>query len=137
VILDYNTMIPPRDQLPRSWKGLKKYSFDFPLLSPNDRSRCPRTESDILKYLDVEAPGGSESGSENVIEFDLHFVRTALVNDCNYWLWRFKADGDLNCYVAVRETASGGSILGYEETLGLTPEQWIVMDYYDEEEWEE
>ena len=90
----------------------------------------------MLEYLDVEAPGGSESGSENVMRFDLRFMRTALVNDSKYWIWRFKADDDLDCYVAVQETPSGDSILGFDETFGLTPEQWIVMDYYDEEDWE-
>ena len=129
-------MIPPRDQLPKSWKGLKRFTFELPLLSPNDPSLCPRSPSDILEYLDVEAPGGSQSGSENVMQFDLQFLRTALVNDSKYWLWLFKADGDLDCYVAVQQTASGDSILGFDETFGLAPEQWMVMDYYDQEDWE-
>jgi hypothetical protein len=129
-------MIPLRDQLPKSWKGLKDLSFDLPLLTPNDPSGCPRSRTEILQYLDVEAPGGSESGSEAVIQFDLDFVRTALVNDSKYWLWRFKADAGLDCYVAVRETPAGDSILGFDEAFGLTPEQWLVLDYYDGEDWD-
>jgi hypothetical protein len=129
-------MIPLRDQLPKSWKGLKNLSFDLPLLTPNGPSGCPRSRTEILEYLDVEAPGGSESGSEAVIQFDLHFVRTALVNDSKYWLWRFKADDDLDCYVAVQETPTGDSILGFDEAFGLTPEQWLVLDYYGDEDWD-
>jgi hypothetical protein len=129
-------MIPPRDQLPKSWKGLQSYSLDFPFLTPNDPSTCPRTTAEILEYLDVEAPGGSQSGSENVIEFDLQFVRTALVNECKCWLWRFKADEDLDCYAAVQLRPNGDTVLGFEESFGLTPEQWLVLDYYGDEDWE-
>ncbi len=129
-------MIPPRDQLPKSWMDLKHCSFDFPFLSPNDPSKCPRSNPEILEYLDVEAPGGSESGSTNFIPFDLRFIRTALINSSKYWIWRFKAIDNLDCYVAVQQTPSGDSILGFDETFGLTPEQWMVMDYYDDEGWE-
>jgi hypothetical protein len=129
-------MIPPRDQLPKSWKGLKHHSFDLPYLAPNDPSGCSRSKAEILEYLDVEAPGGSQSGSNNVIQFDLQFVRTALVNNSKYWIWRFKADEDLDCYVAVQDPQDGESILGFEETFGLTPEQWLVLDYYGEEDWD-
>ena len=129
-------MIPLRDQLPKSWKGLKNLSFDLPLLTPNDPSGCPRSRKEILAYLDVEAGGGSESGSEAGTQFDLHFVRTALVNDRKYWLWRFKAAADLDCYVAVQETPTRDSILGFDEAFGLTPEQWLVLDYYGDRDWD-
>ncbi len=129
-------MIPPRAQLPSSWKGLKDYTFDLPYLSPNDPSHCPIPMAEILEYLDVEAPGGSLSGSEDVMEFALQFVRTALVNNSKYWIWRFEADDNLDCYVAARQEVRGDTILGFDETFGLTPEQWLVLDYYNDEDWE-
>jgi hypothetical protein len=129
-------MIPLRDQLPKSWKGLKNLSFDLPVLMPNDPSGCPRSRTEILEYLAVEAPGGSDSGSEAVVQFDLHFVTTALVNGSKYWLWRFEAGDDLDCYVAVQETLTGDSILGFDEAFGLSPEQWLVLDYYGDEDWD-
>ena len=128
-------MIPPRSQLPKSWKKLKSYTFDLPFLAPNDPSSCPRSLKDILEYLDVEAPGGSQAGSENVVPFDLYFIRTALVNGSKYWIWGFKGEDDLDCYVAVQQTQRE-SILGFDEAFGLTPEQWLVLDYYGDEEWE-
>lgn len=127
-------MIPARDQLPRSWRGLKNLDFKLPLLVPNSPLTCPRTEQEILEYLDVEAPGGSQSGSENVISFELKFIRTALANTSKYWIWGFRTDEGLDCYVAVRLDENGDSVLGFEESFGLTPEQWLVMDYY--EDWE-
>jgi len=81
--------IPPRDQLPKSWKGLKRYTFGLPKLFLNVAWTCPQTKKEILEYLDIEAPGGSESGSEKVVSFDLKFVRTANVNGSRYWLWSF------------------------------------------------
>src|SRR5437588_12065850 len=118
-------MIPPRSQLPKSWKGLKKYTFDLPVLAPNDSSTCPRTRANILEYRGVEAPGGAQAGSGKIVRFELKFLRTALVNESKYWIWGFKADNDLDCYVAVQQTQRQ-DILGFDETFGLTPEQWLV-----------
>ncbi len=96
----------------------------------------PDRDGGGLEYLDVEAPGGSESGSSKVIQFDLRFVRTALVNNIKYWLWRFKDERGTDCYVAVQLRPDGQDVLGYDESFGLTPEQWLVLDYYGEEDWE-
>jgi hypothetical protein len=111
--------------------------FELPRLFPDVSWTCPRRKREILEYLEVEAPGGKESGSENIVDFKLKFIRTARVNESKYWLWGFKADEGLDCYVAVQVAESGDSILGFDETFGLTPEQWLVMDYYDEWENEE
>jgi hypothetical protein len=129
-------MIPPRSELPKSWKGLQRLSFDFPYLAPNDPSRCPASMSRILEYLGAEAPGGRESGSSRVIEFALRFIRTALIDGTAFWMWGFKDEGGLDCYVTVRVTPDRECVTGYDEAFGLTPEQWLVMDYYCEEEWE-
>jgi len=129
-------MIPPRSELPKSWEGLKCYTFDLPFLSPNDPSCCPISLSEILEYLGVEAPGGPYSGSSRIIDFDPMFVRTALIEGDSFWLWEFKDERGSQCYVSVRQSADRENILGYEEALGLTPEQWLVMDFYDKEDWE-
>jgi hypothetical protein len=129
-------MIPPRNQLPRSWKGLAKLTFELPRLTPDKPTNCPRTEQDILEYLAVEAPGGSQSGSDRVLQFDLRFIRTALVNSSKYWLWGFKDERNTDCCVAVQELPNGDSVLGYDESFGLSPEQWLVLDYYGDEDWE-
>ncbi len=128
-------MIPPRDQLPKSWKGLQRLSFEFPFLAPNDPSRCPSSMSNILRYLGVEAPGGPESGSSRVIDFDLRFIRTALINGTPFWMWGFKDERGLDCYVTVRVTDDRKCLTGYDEAFDLTPEQWLVMDYYADHDW--
>jgi hypothetical protein len=129
-------MIPPRRELPKSWKGLKRYTFDLSFLSPNDPSACPTPKTEILQYLGVQAPGGRESGSSRIIDFDIKFIRTALINRDSFWLWGFKDERGSDCFVSVRLTVDGENILGYDEAFRLTPEQWLVMDYYDEEDWE-
>ncbi len=92
---------------------------------------------EILEYLNVEAPGGSQSGSERIIQFDLHFIRTAQVNRSKYWLWGFKDERNTDCYAAVQATPNGENVLGYDESFGLTPEQWLVLDYYQDEDWDD
>jgi len=130
-------MVPPREQLPKSWKGLKNYTFDLPKLFPNVPWTCSRRKKEVLEYLDVEARGGSQAGSENVISFDLKFVRTAKINRSKFWLWSFKDGDGVDCFVSVQKNEAGQNILGFEEALGLTPEQWLVMEYYDDWENEE
>src|SRR5436190_19756755 len=123
-------MIPPRDQLPKSWKGLQRLSFAFPFLTPNDPSRCPASMSWILQYLGVEAPGGPDSGSTRVVSFDLKFIRTALINDTMFWMWGFKDECGLESYVTACVITNRKCILTYDEALCLTPVQCHVMDYY-------
>jgi len=84
----------------------------------------------ILQYLGVEAPGGPDSGSTRVVSFDLKFIRTALINDTMFWMWGFKDEGGLESYVTACVTPDRKCILTYDEAFGLTPEQWLVMDYY-------
>src|SRR5258708_25717728 len=97
-------MIPPRSQLPKSWKKLKNYTFDLPFLAPNDPSSCPRSLKDILEYLAVEAPGGSQAGSENVVPFDLYFIRTALGSGGTSCLWGLQGTACLDGALAVQHT---------------------------------
>ena len=109
-------------------------AFALPKLFPNVSWTCPRRKCDLLDYLADEAPGGELAGGESVIEFQLRFVRTAKFNNCKFWLWEFlDEDGD-KCYVCVRVDQYGRSVLGYDESFGLAPEQWLVMDYFDD--WE-
>ena len=91
--------------------------------------------SDIQEYLGLEAPGGPESGSSRVIDFELRFIRTALINGTYFWMWGFKDERNLDSYVTVRVTPDRKCITGYDEAFGLSPEQWLVMHYYFDQAW--
>jgi hypothetical protein len=107
----------------------QNYSFDLPKLFPNAAWTCPKRNKEIFECLEVEATGGSQSGSENLVVFDLKLVRTAKINRNKYWLWSFKAEEGLPCNLAVQVDENGRDILGFDETFGLTPGQWLVMDW--------
>ena len=87
--------------------------------------------AEILDYLSYEAPGGEHSGSTEVIEFRLEFVRTAVVEQTRYWIWRFRDSRDCESYVTVGLDARGQQILSYDETFRLSPEQRIMAEHYD------
>ena len=86
---------------------------------------------EIIEYLDCEAPGGKNAGGEMIIDFELKFLRTALVNDTKYWIWSFFDEDDIECYVTIAMVPGGPKFLGYNDSFGLTPEQFIITDYFD------
>jgi hypothetical protein len=123
--------IPSRAELPKDFYELKNVAVEFPRLSPDNAASCPVTMRGVLDYLHYEAPGGEESGSSEVMEFQPEFLRTALVEQTKYWIWRF-ADVDGNdCYVTVSLSCQGECVTGYDESFGFSPEQFILADYYE------
>jgi hypothetical protein len=86
---------------------------------------------DILEHLSYEAPGGEHSGSDEVVEFQLEFLRTALVEASRYWIWRFTDADGTECYATVQLRPDHKAVTGYDESFGFTPEQFIIADYYD------
>lgn len=61
----------------------------------------------------------------------LKFIRTAQVEASQYWLWSYtKSDGEA-CYVFIRQRIDGETLLSITNTGNLTPEQYLLADYYD------
>ena len=87
--------------------------------------------SQILEHLGYEAPGGESSGSDEVIEFKLEFVRTAQVEATRYWVWKFTDSGGSECYALIELRPDDQTVTGYDESFGLTPEQFILGVHYD------
>jgi hypothetical protein len=123
--------IPRREELPEDFYELKSVAVELPRLSPDLPANCPVTMNEILEYLGQEAPGGAESGSQEVIEFQLEFLRTALIEATQYWIWRFADLEGTECYVTVALRPDRNTVTGYDESFGFTPEQFILADYYD------
>ena len=107
-----------KKKLPQTRDELTRYSIELERLEPDDVSRCPVTMAEVLKYLHAEG--------ESVDEDDLTFVRTARIDDAEYWLWRF-GDGGSECFVTVSKIKKATTI-GYEEAVGLTPSQYVYGD---------
>lgn len=120
-----------RQDLPEDFYEIRNVAVELPRLSPDSAATCPLPMKDILAYLGQEAPGGEVSGSEKVIEFQLEFLRTALVEASRYWIWRFTDVEGTECYVTVELRPDRRTVTGYDESFGFTPEQFIIADYYD------
>jgi hypothetical protein len=123
--------IPRRDELPEDFEELRHVPIELPRLPDDSAALCPALMSEILEYLSYEAPGGEHSGSAEVIEFQLEFTRTALVEQTRYWIWRFTDSDNRESYVTVGIDGSGQQMMSYDETYGLSPEQRILAEHYD------
>lgn len=123
--------IPQREDWPEDIDEMRNIAVELPQLSPDSPATCPVTVSEILEYLGQEAPGGADSGSDEVIEFQLEFVRTAQVEATRYWIWRFIDSRGSECYLLIELRPNGQTVRGYDESFGLTPEQCILGVHYD------
>jgi len=63
-------------------------------------------------------------------EDSLKFIRTARLNKSPYWLWSYTNDDGDFYYVCLGLNARGQTILSLTSTHDLTPEQYILADYY-------
>lgn len=135
-----------RDDLPDDREELAAVRITLPRSEDDAEASCPVSKQEILEHLAQEAPGGAESGSEEVIEFNLTFLRTATLDNASYWIWGFKDGNDADSYMLVgvwrnvpgeRPAWTEGSrrpeetLLSYDEAFDLTPEQFIVAEHFD------
>ena len=110
---------------------LAKIEINFPYLKDNTPLSCPSLMTEILEYLSMECPSG-----DSIKEEDLIFIRTAKVKKAKYWIWKFFDQDDAECYVTVsshtRLLLLKSISIGYDENCyGLTPEQFILGDFYE------
>jgi hypothetical protein len=97
----------------------------LPYLTPDSPQSCPVAIDKVLAFLQRETLAG-----ESLRASDLEFVRTALVIDYHYWLWRFVDEGDIECFVTVSVGPSGQGEIGYDDNfMEYTPEEYIFSDY--------
>ncbi len=64
-----------------------------------------------------------EENDEDLTAADLTFLRSAQVEDGQYWLWRYEDAGGSLCYATVSKDAKGRLCLGCNAADGQTPEQ--------------
>jgi hypothetical protein len=97
----------------------------FPRLADDSAASLPVPMSEVLRYL------GAEAAPEEPTEADLRFLRTARVEDADYWIWGYVESAGAECYVTVSRRADGETTIGYDENYdGLTPEQFILGEYH-------
>ncbi|WP_230969567.1 hypothetical protein [Nitrogeniibacter aestuarii] len=123
-------MIPTRASLPDDAAEWGQTNVSLPRLKNDSPSSCPETIDEIMAYIRLESSDVDDAKGER-----LSFLRTALVEKDQYWLWRYMESNDSECYVVFRIKADGSSDLGLSETNGLAPEHYLLADYYNEIYW--
>jgi hypothetical protein len=95
----------------------------LPYLPENSPASCPVSVQELLRYVRSNA-----EGARHVCIDQLVFVRTARIEDCGYWLWRFPAAG-LASYALVMQDAEGPWLTCHQSLGGMAPEDVLIADY--------
>ncbi len=112
--------------LPDDPAELVNVPVDFPRLEGDSPASCPSSMEELVEYINMEIEGFGE-----VSTGDLAFIRTALVGEHRYWIWRLSEPDGQKGYATVSLDADGQTVQGYDvDRYGLTAEQYILGDYH-------
>ena len=123
-------MIPLRTELPEDAADWASIQVELPPLSVEESKTCTFSFTDILEYVQ------KESGDlQNAAFAEGEPLRTARIHETLCWLWRYtESDGD-ECYVVATRSPTIPGCLGLALANGLSPEQFMLADYYEEVYW--
>lgn len=123
-------MIPSRDELPEDAADWVVVDVDLPRLAPDSAESCPIPIDRVLDYVTKESADTCGAASDR-----LAFVRTAQVVGNRYWLWRYVESDGAVCFVFVRINDGTQVKMGLSSPNGLSPEQYLLADHFDEIYW--
>jgi len=83
----------------------------------------------IFDYLNLES-----ADYQTADRFRFRFARTAKIKDRRYWLWEYTESNGEKVYVYV-ESKWPRTILSLRSANGLSPEQFLLADFYDKLDW--
>lgn len=109
--------------VPENVEDLRSWSVAFPELPPSQRRRHRTFVKDLVEYA------RRESGYCDLSTDDLRFTRSARVGDVDYWLFTLE-ESIGRAYVTVAKAPSGIT-MGYDESHGLSPEQFLLACYFE------
>lgn len=117
----------PYEELPENIEDFAKLDVCFDRLLHDTPLSCPVPLHSIIEYLKLEAV------VEELPLEALRFIRTARVQDKEYWVWRLDDEYvDDDHLVTVRREPDGTTCIGYwDNSAGLTLDQSLLADYYD------
>jgi hypothetical protein len=119
-----------RDKLPDDAADWAKIPITLPRLDDDTADSCPASLAKLMDYVRMES-----GDTDNAEPERLNFVRTAKVAESSYWLWTYTDKDDELNYMVLREDPDGSITLGLSGPNGLSPEQYLLADYYDEVYW--
>jgi len=120
----------PREELPEDAADWTAVAVSFPKLVEDGAGSCPCSIDEIFAHVKTES-----GDLDRADRTRLTFVRTAQVGDARYWLWSYtESDGD-SSYVTCRVKPDGSTELGLANVNGLSAEQFLLAEHYDEVYW--
>ncbi len=120
----------PREQLPADAADWKDVVVSFERLALDSAESCPVPEDEIFEYVQMESADTDEAERSG-----LRFLRTAAVGEVEYWMWEYQESSGQQCYVTCSKKEDGSTCLGLAEPNGLSPEQYMLAEYYNEVYW--
>jgi hypothetical protein len=120
----------PRSQLPEDAADWRDVAISFPRLAEDGPTSCPHAPSEIFACLQ-DAGADLRAADRN----RLVFARTAQVAAARYWLWTLADAADEPVFVVCRVDPDGSSCLGLARANGLSPDQFLLAEYYDAIHW--
>lgn len=117
----------PYEELPESIEDFAKLNVCFDRLLNDTPVSCPVPLHSIIEYLALEVP------IEELPLEALQFIRTAQVQEKQYWVWRLDDEYvDDDHLVTVLHEPDGTTCIGYwDNSAGLSPDQLLLADYFD------
>lgn len=109
--------------VPREPERLAKLFVQLPTLPEDSPASCPVGADEVAELV-------AEELDVPVREVELHFVRTAELDEVRYWVWRLDGD-EAPVWVVVADDPDGEATLGcIVDRWGLTAEQAIAGDHF-------
>jgi hypothetical protein len=101
----------------------------FPRLKADTEASCPFPMPEIQAYLKREDGDFIESaGLDAQQDRRLHFVKTVFAFGRSYWIWEYKLQDGMHCYVTVDVIGNQMCVGVGFDTAELTPDQYLVAD---------
>lgn len=119
-----------REKLPEDAADWSDLDVSFEPLPDNTVGSCPESEDRIFEYVCQESADTDASERSR-----FRFIRTAQVGDAQFWLWEYEESDGMVVYVTFQARNDETSLLGLAESNGLSPEQFMLAEYYDEIYW--
>ena len=119
-----------RDQLPDDAAEWTDVAVSFERLSIDSADSCSISEDEVFEYVRMES-----ADTDSADRARLRFVLTARVADAEYWMWQYSEEDGQLCYVVFRRNSDGSTVLGLSEPNGLSHQQYLLADYYEEIYW--
>ncbi len=112
---------------PVEWNSI---AVSFGRLAEDTPESCPCPVDEVFAHVLTESGDADQANRDR-----LAFLRTARVGECDFWIWVYTEQDGEDVFVTYQLNSDGSSVLGLASPNGLSPEQFMLAEYYDEVYW--